>query len=88
VGLNRYGFHVNSTVVADVVSGPQVNDLALSELVICSSNLNEVEGKRVSLLIIPVDGNNSEEAAVVDLGSSKDLDSLRATALDTDSLPS
>ena len=88
MGLNGHGFHVNSTVGADVVSGPQVYDLALGELVICSSNLNEVEGQRVSLLIIPVDGNNSEEAVVVDLGSSEDLDSLRATALDTDSLPS
>lgn len=88
MGLNGHSFHVNSTVGADVVSGPQVDDLALGELVICSSNLNKVEGQRVSLLIIPVDGNNSEEAAVVDLRSSENLYSLGATALDTDSLPS
>lgn len=88
MGFDGHGFQVGPTIGPDVVSGPQVNDLALGQLVVGSSNLKEVQGQRVSLLIIPVDGNYSEEAVVMDLGSSKDLDCLRATALDTDSLPS
>ena len=88
MGFDGHGFQVGPTIGADMVSCPKIDDLALGQLVVSSSNLKEVEGQRVSLLIIPVDGNYSEEAVVVDLGSPKDFDCLRATALDTDSLPS
>ena len=74
MGFDGHGFQVGPTIGTDVVSCPQVDNLALGQLVVGSSNLKEVEGQRVSLLIIPVDGNYSEEPVIVDLGSSKDLD--------------
>lgn len=74
MGFDGHGFQVGPTVGTDVVSSPQVDDLALGQMVVGSSNLKEVEGQGVSLLIIPVDCNYSEEAVIVDLGSSKDLD--------------
>ena len=76
MGFDGHGFQVGPTIGADVVSCPQVDDLALGQLVVGSSNLKEIEGQRVSFLIIPVDGNHSKVAVIVDLGSSKDLDCL------------
>jgi hypothetical protein len=71
VGLDGNVLHVYAAVGTDVAISPKIDNLALSELIICSPDLFKINSQGVSVLIIPVNGDNCEKASIVNLRSTK-----------------
>ena len=85
--LNGLALKVNACENAQEVTGPKAIYRASLAVRLCSTDFNEVHSERVSIIIIPVDGNDSKVASIPSLMCAKHFNVFAAASLHAHCLP-